>query len=94
MKRRDHVNRQRGGASAKHWARPAFRRNGNFLWPIGLQVAPLRVHAAGGDRRSIEEIAPEEIWEFESRTLQVPYPAPRGAAPGTATGRTRSCRTR
>lgn len=39
----------------------AFRRNGNFLWPIGLQVAPLRVHAAGGDRRSIEEIAPEEI---------------------------------
>ena len=27
-----------------------------------------------------EEIEPEDIWEFESRTLQVPYPAPRGAA--------------
>jgi hypothetical protein len=26
------------------------------------------------------EIEPEDIWEFESRTLQVPYPAPRGAA--------------
>lgn len=25
-------------------------------------------------------IKPEDIWEFESRTLQVPYPAPRGAA--------------
>ena len=27
-----------------------------------------------------ERIEPEDIWEFESRTLQVPYPAPRGAA--------------
>lgn len=27
-----------------------------------------------------DQIMPEEIWEFESRTLQVPYPAPRGAA--------------
>ncbi len=27
-----------------------------------------------------EAIEPEEIWEFESRTLDVPYPAPRGAA--------------
>jgi len=27
-----------------------------------------------------DAIEPEEIWEFESRTLQVPYPAPRGAA--------------
>jgi hypothetical protein len=26
------------------------------------------------------ELEPEEIWEFESRTIQVPYPAPRGAA--------------
>lgn len=25
-------------------------------------------------------IAPEDIWEFESRTLDVPYPAPHGAA--------------
>lgn len=25
-------------------------------------------------------IEPEEVWEFESRTIQVPYPAPRGAA--------------
>ena len=27
-----------------------------------------------------EGIEPEEIWEFESRTIDVPYPAPRGAA--------------
>ena len=27
-----------------------------------------------------DELEPEDIWEFESRTLQVPYPAPRGAA--------------
>lgn len=27
-----------------------------------------------------ENLEPEDIWEFESRTLQVPYPAPRGAA--------------
>ncbi len=27
-----------------------------------------------------ERIEPEDIWEFESRTLDVPYPAPRGAA--------------
>jgi hypothetical protein len=26
------------------------------------------------------KVLPEEIWEFESRTLDVPYPAPRGAA--------------
>jgi hypothetical protein len=39
----------------------AFKRNGNFLWPIGLQVAPLRVHTSGGDRRTVDEIAPEEI---------------------------------
>ncbi|NTU72258.1 MAG: hypothetical protein HGB10_10650 [Coriobacteriia bacterium] len=26
------------------------------------------------------DVAPEDIWEFESRTLEVPYPAPRGAA--------------
>lgn len=25
-------------------------------------------------------IEPEDVWEFESRTLEVPYPAPRGAA--------------
>jgi hypothetical protein len=27
-----------------------------------------------------EQIEPEEIWEFETRTLDVPFPAPRGAA--------------
>jgi len=27
-----------------------------------------------------DQVAPEDIWEFESRTLDVPYPAPRGAA--------------
>lgn len=27
-----------------------------------------------------EEVEPEEIWEFETRTLDVPFPAPRGAA--------------
>jgi hypothetical protein len=27
-----------------------------------------------------EEVEPEAIWEFETRTLEVPFPAPRGAA--------------
>jgi hypothetical protein len=27
-----------------------------------------------------EQIDPEDVWEFESRTIDVPYPAPRGAA--------------
>ena len=27
-----------------------------------------------------DDAQPEDIWEFESRTLKVPYPAPRGAA--------------
>jgi hypothetical protein len=27
-----------------------------------------------------DDAEPEDIWEFESRTLRVPYPAPRGAA--------------
>jgi hypothetical protein len=27
-----------------------------------------------------EELPPEEVWEFESRTVEVPFPAPRGAA--------------
>ncbi len=27
-----------------------------------------------------DDAEPEDIWEFESRTLEVPYPAPRGAA--------------
>jgi hypothetical protein len=27
-----------------------------------------------------KEVDPDEIWEFESRTLDVPYPVPRGAA--------------
>jgi hypothetical protein len=27
-----------------------------------------------------DEIDPEEIWEFESRTIDVPFPVPRGAA--------------
>jgi hypothetical protein len=26
------------------------------------------------------EVGPEEVWEFESRTVDVPFPAPRGAA--------------
>lgn len=26
------------------------------------------------------EVEPEEVWEFETRTVDVPYPAPRGAA--------------
>jgi hypothetical protein len=30
--------------------------------------------------RFSDELEPEDIWEFESRTLDVPYPAPRGAA--------------
>lgn len=39
----------------------AFLLNGNFLWPSGRQVAPLRVHVEGEPVRKINEIAPEEI---------------------------------
>jgi hypothetical protein len=28
----------------------------------------------------VEELEPEEVWEFETRTLDVPFPAPRGVA--------------
>jgi Methyltransferase domain len=61
-----------------------------------LQGFDVRLHIVTGDangpepRRAViliaevgsvaEEIEPEEIWEFESRTIDVPYPAPRGAA--------------
>ena len=61
-----------------------------------LQGFDVRLHIVGEDgdvadpRRAVilvaevsafkSEIEPEDIWEFESRTLQVPYPAPRGAA--------------
>jgi len=61
-----------------------------------LQGFDVRLHIVTGDangpetRRAViliaevgsvaEEIEPEEIWEFESRTIDVPHPAPRGAA--------------
>jgi hypothetical protein len=61
-----------------------------------LQGFDVRLHIVAGDangpetRRAViliaevgsvaEEIEPEEIWEFESRTIDVPHPAPRGAA--------------
>lgn len=41
----------------------AYMLNGNFLWPSGRRVAPLRVHTAGKPVRKISEIAPEEIEE-------------------------------
>jgi hypothetical protein len=31
-------------------------------------------------RAFVEDVQPEEVWEFETRTLDVPFPAPRGAA--------------
>ncbi len=39
----------------------AFAINGEFIWPAGMQVSPLRVHLPGQPVRPIKEIAPEEI---------------------------------
>jgi hypothetical protein len=39
----------------------AFTRNGNFLWPLGKRVAPLRVHTNGRPARAVDDIAPEEM---------------------------------
>jgi very-short-patch-repair endonuclease len=39
----------------------AFLLNGNFLWPLGRSVAPLRVHTPGQPLRPLSDIAPEEI---------------------------------
>jgi hypothetical protein len=47
----------------------------------GVTVDPRRaVVMVAGVSSFRSEIEPEDIWEFESRTLDVPYPAPRGAA--------------
>jgi len=35
--------------------------NGNFLWPVGMRVPPLRIYKKGGSKRDIDEISPEEI---------------------------------
>jgi len=35
--------------------------NGNFLWPIDMQIPPLRIYIPGGALRQIQDIAPEEI---------------------------------
>jgi len=61
-----------------------------------LQGFDVRLHIASDESHSLEahravilvadvgsvsaEIAAEDIWEFESRTIDVPFPAPRGAA--------------
>jgi hypothetical protein len=34
---------------------------GNFLWPVGMTVPPLRIHVDGQDPRPIVDIPPEEI---------------------------------
>jgi len=34
---------------------------GDFLWPLGMVVPPLRIHTNGNDIRTILEIPPEEI---------------------------------
>ncbi len=36
-------------------------QRGKFLWPIGMQVPPFRIHIQSQEIRSIEEIPPEEI---------------------------------
>ncbi len=57
----DKVNARLQLALTKGAEQGAYLLNGSFLWPIGRQVAPLRVHVAGQRIRKISEIAPEEI---------------------------------
>jgi len=59
-----------------------------------MQGFDVRLHIVSGEepreRRAVilvaepvhydANVAPEELWEFESRTIDVPYPTPRGAA--------------
>src|SRR5258707_2665479 len=39
----------------------AFAINDKFLWPLGMKIAPLRVHLAGEPARPLKDIAPQEI---------------------------------
>ncbi len=55
------VNARLDRAVAKGAEQGAYMINGNFIWPTGRQVAPLRVHVSGQPTRKIGEIAPEEI---------------------------------
>jgi hypothetical protein len=46
--------------------------------PVGVEPRRAAVFIADVEKSS-RDFEPDEVWEFETRTLEVPYPAPRGA---------------
>lgn len=53
----------------------------HLVTEAGVKTEPRRAAILVADIGAVApDMEPEEIWEFESRTLDVPFPAPRGAA--------------